>query len=304
MAHQAEQLKEKGNALFKTGDFSGAEEQYTWAILKFSRNPILFTNRAFSRIKLQRWEGAVDDCLKSIEITGHGHNFKAYFYLGMSSNTPTTRRSQAQLALHHPHEALSSALTAYDQAMYPKPPNKQAGIDSMSAIVSLVIKCRKAKFEARQREIQKRRGDLLGELEEAIENKKRTELADVEKQLQEAQLGPVAADEQRKEIEVLSERKVDQLKSVFAVADPSNHAKREVPDWAIDTISFELMHDPVVTRNGHSYERSTLQEHLKRSPTDPLTREPLTINELRPNIALRKALDEFWEQAESWAIDW
>ncbi|KAF4555516.1 Hsp70/Hsp90 co-chaperone CNS1-like protein [Elsinoe fawcettii] len=293
MAHIAEKFKEKGNELFKAGDFNGAEEQYTYAIQKYSQNPILFTNRAFARIKLQRWEGVVDDCLKSIEITGHGQNFKAYFYL-----------AQAQLALHHPHEALSSALTAYDQAMYPKGAGTQTSAASMSAIVALVIRCRKAKFEARQREIQKRRGDLLGELEDVIENKRRSELAAIEQRLLTGELGPVAAEEERKDAEDQTQRKIEELKNVFAIADPSNHAKREVPDWAIDTINFELMHDPVVTKNGHSYERSTLQEHLKRSPTDPLTRDPLTINDLRPNIALRKALDEFWEQAESWAIDW
>ncbi|KAG8628121.1 hypothetical protein KVT40_003994 [Elsinoe batatas] len=293
MAHLAEQFKEKGNNLFKAGDFVGAEEQYTYAIQKYSQNPIIFTNRAFARIKLQRWDGVVDDCLKSIEITKHGQNFKAYFYL-----------AQAQLALHHPHEALSSALTAYDQAMYPKSQSTQTNAASMSAIVALVIRCRKAKFEARQREMQKRRGDLLAELEDAVESKKRIELASIERRLNVAELGPVAAEEERKEVEDQAQRKVDELKSVFAVADPENHAKREVPDWAIDTINFELMHDPVVTKNGHSYERSTLQEHLKRSPTDPLTRDPLTINDLRPNIALRKALDEFWERAETWAIDW
>ncbi|PSK38127.1 Methylenetetrahydrofolate reductase 1 [Elsinoe australis] len=293
MAHIAEQFKDKGNALFKAGDYTGAEEQYTYAIQKFSRNPLLFTNRAFARIKLQRWEEVVNDCLRSIEITGHAQNFKAYFYL-----------AQAQLALHHPHEALSSALSAYDQAMYPQSQNNQTSAGSMSAIVALVIRCRKAKFEARQRDIQKRRGDLLGELEDAVETKKRADLADIEERLQDGQLGPVAAEEERKEIEDLAQRKVEELKNVFAIADPSNHAKREVPDWAIDTINFELMHDPVVTKNGHSYERSTLVEHLKRSPTDPLTRDPLLISDLRPNIALRKALDEFWEHAEGWAIDW
>lgn len=83
MAHLADSLKEKGNQLFKAGDYTGAEAQYTAAITKYSRNPLLFTNRAFARIKLQRWEGVVDDCLHSIEITGgQGYNYKAYFYLG------------------------------------------------------------------------------------------------------------------------------------------------------------------------------------------------------------------------------
>ncbi|KAK4991356.1 hypothetical protein LTR28_001358, partial [Elasticomyces elasticus] len=100
------------------------------------------------------------------------------------------------------------------------------------------------------------------------------------------------------------EKKVGELRSVFALADPQNHAPRETPDHLIDTITFEPMHDPVVTKNGHSYERATLMEHLKLSPTDPLTREPLTVNELRPNLGLRAACEEFWESAGSWAGDW
>lgn len=60
----------------------------------------------------------------------------------------------------------------------------------------------------------------------------------------------------------------------------------------------------VITKNGHSYERATIVEHLKRNPIDPLTREPLMLKELRPNLALRNACDEFWEKNSGWAYDW
>lgn len=86
-AAAADALKERGNAAFKTGDFAAAEDFYTQAVQKFSRNPLLFTNRANARLKLQRWEGAVNDCLKSIEISnansaGRAQNHKAYYFLG------------------------------------------------------------------------------------------------------------------------------------------------------------------------------------------------------------------------------
>lgn len=60
----------------------------------------------------------------------------------------------------------------------------------------------------------------------------------------------------------------------------------------------------VVTKNGQSYERATIIEHLKRNPTDPLTRDPLSINDLRSNLALKKACDDFWERHSGWAYDW
>ena len=89
----ADALKEQGNKAFKEGDYAAAEELYTQACQRFSRNPLLFTNRANARLKLQRWEGAVNDCLKSIEISnatvsGSGgrvpQNHKAYYFLGES----------------------------------------------------------------------------------------------------------------------------------------------------------------------------------------------------------------------------
>lgn len=63
------------------------------------------------------------------------------------------------------------------------------------------------------------------------------------------------------------------------------------------------MHDPVITKNGHSYERATILEHLRRSKTDPLTREPLAEEDLRPNLALRQACEEFLKE-NGWAVDY
>ena len=78
---------------------------------------------------------------------------------------------------------------------------------------------------------------------------------------------------------------------------------QEVPDYMIDSITFQFMFDPVTTKNGHSYERATIEAHLKNSPTDPLTREPLRKEDLRPNLALKQACAEFLEE-NGWAVDW
>ena len=86
MSHLADQLKEQGNVAFRDGNYLEAEELYTQAVQKHSRNPLIFTNRANVRLKLQRWDGAVNDCLKSIEITGpNGQNHKAFYFLGGSA---------------------------------------------------------------------------------------------------------------------------------------------------------------------------------------------------------------------------
>jgi len=76
-----------------------------------------------------------------------------------------------------------------------------------------------------------------------------------------------------------------------------------VPDWLIDPITFEVMHDPVITPSGVSYERVGLLKHVKASGLDPLTREPLTEKQIIPNVALRNACSEFLEN-NGWAVDW
>ena len=289
----ADALKEQGNKAFKEGDYAAAEELYTQACQRFSRNPLLFTNRANARLKLQRWEGAVNDCLKSIEISGRSQNHKAYYFL-----------AQAQLSLHHPNEALSSALTAYEQVRDPAPTTKTSPKD-LETFSSFVLKCKKAKFSARDRDRERRQGGLRAEFEDTLERNKQRDLDEVSRELQAGSMGQVEAYERNQEVLTHFESKVGELRSVFALADPANHKPREIPDHLVDMITFEPMHDPVMTRNGHSYERSTIYEHLKRSKTDPLTREPLTMDELRPNYGLKAACDEFWESgASDWIIDW
>lgn len=85
--------------------------------------------------------------------------------------------------------------------------------------------------------------------------------------------------------------------------DYANKCVQEVPDYLVDNISFAVMHDPVVTKTGNSYDRSTMIEHLKRSRTDPLTREPLRMSDLRPNLALKEACEVFLAE-NGWAVDW
>lgn len=81
--YAAEQLKSQGNTHFKNGDYESAEMLYSQAIQKNSKNPLLFTNRANARLKLEKWEGVIDDCIRSIDLMKE--NMKAFFYLGKIS---------------------------------------------------------------------------------------------------------------------------------------------------------------------------------------------------------------------------
>ncbi|KAL8706094.1 MAG: hypothetical protein Q9201_000796, partial [Fulgogasparrea decipioides] len=270
MSARANALKEEGNKYFQDGDYKSAEVLYGKAIQQDSRNPKLFTNRAMTRIKLQSWEACIDDCLRSIELDNS--NMKGYYYL-----------AQAQLALKHPNEALNSALTAYYECL-------KTDSSSTRNASQLVLQAKKEKWEAKEKDRIRRRSELLSELEDGLRRMKEFELGNIKSRHQ-GRLDSTDAREEMEEVEDISRKKLEELQTVFALADPENMQQRsqEVPDYMIDNISFCVMHDPVITKNGNSYERSTILEHLKRSPTDPLTREVLTINDLRPNLALKQA---------------
>lgn len=171
-------------------------------------------------------------------------------------------------------------------------------------ISALVLKCKKAKWDIRERERIRRRDDLLCDLEAILETQWKKDQEEVEAKIESGEIGRIEGQEEKAERRTEWEKKKSDLRTAFFLSDPQNLEKREVPDYLVDGITFEIMHDPVVTKNGRSYERATLIEHLKRNPTDPLTREPLTINELRPNIALKEACTEFMEKNEGWIYEW
>lgn len=284
--HQAEQLKEQGNVHFKRGEFEPAISFYSQAISKNPYNPLLYTNRANARLKLQQWEDVIADCLHSIELLGD--NMKGYYFL-----------AQAQLELKHPNEALSSAMRAYELCV-----SNPGQTSSAFQISGFVLRCKKTKWELRERDRLRRRSGLLKELEEALDKGRERDLWDIQRRVKTKEIGEIGAKEESAAVDEEYADKIKELRTIFANADPESMAKREVPDYLVDDISFEIMHDPVVTKNGQSYERATIVEHLKRNPIDPLSRTPLSINDLRPNLALKKAADEFWENNSGWAYDW
>ena len=252
------------------------------------------------RIKLQAWDGCLDDSLRAIEL--QPESMKGYYYL-----------AQAQLALHHPNEALNSAQTAYRICLATQD-------SSTSNISSLILECKKQKWEVKERDRIRRQSDLLRELEDGLTKTANEQVQQIDERIWSGEVKRIEGQEEREEILASTQRKINDLQSIFAISDPanltrrvrspspspqpnSNTPKKAVPDYLIDNISFAIMHDPVITKTGNSYDRSTLLEHLRRSSTDPLTREPLKRENLRPNLALKQACAEFLEE-NGWAVDW
>jgi stress-induced-phosphoprotein 1 len=66
-----EELKKKGNEEFKNQNFETAIEYYSQAMKIEPQNHILFSNRAQAFLKLKRFEDALVDIQKTIEINSN-----------------------------------------------------------------------------------------------------------------------------------------------------------------------------------------------------------------------------------------
>ncbi|KAM0350107.1 hypothetical protein ACHAPU_003270 [Fusarium lateritium] len=264
-------LKEEGNKRFQSGDYAGADSLYSKAIIADPKNPALYTNRAMARLKLSYWDSVITDCEACLQLTPE--NMKARYYL-----------AQAQLALHDYDASLANALHAHKLCA-------ATNDRSLAALTALVLRCKKERWEDREKKRTREAKDLEREVLELLGKEKDAALAETDDGME------------RQEIEEETEAKIGRMKDVFERARGHAEKKREVPDWAIDDISFGFMIDPVTTKTGKSYERSSIMEHLRRHPSDPLTREPLVASELRPNLALKQACEEFLEE-NGWAADW
>lgn len=96
---------------------------------------------------------------------------------------------------------------------------------------------------------------------------------------------------------------------------------QKVPPEFVDCITQEIMEDPVITADGHSYERAAIEKWLKLHDTSPKTGEVLppppggdgfgVDKTLRPNHILRGQIIEYKERlarmsdlkAVTWSID-
>ncbi|KAK4188277.1 STIP1 homology and U box-containing protein 1 [Podospora australis] len=272
MTDAAKRFREEGNRRFQKGDYNMAESLYSQAIIADPKNHVLYTNRAMARLKTNQWENVVADCRTCLGLDPD--NMKARYYL-----------SQAQYALQDYDDALKHALEGHALCV-------KNGDKSMQNLTDQVLKCKKARWDQREKKRKREASDLEREVIRLLEQERDTELAEY-------------TDEgTRKEISDEWEQKIGSMRAVFDKANPQKEPPRpDPPAWAIDDISFNFMVDPVITKTGKSYERSSIESYLRRVPLDPLTREPLFITDLRPNIDLKKACEDYLEE-NGWAVDY
>ncbi|KAF3924716.1 hypothetical protein AA313_de0207763 [Arthrobotrys entomopaga] len=205
--------------------------------------------------------------------------------------------AQALIQLSRPSEALGFAMTAYQLAI-------AQHSKSATDVANVVLEAKKQRWKKLERYRIDKDNSMLKQMKDLIRSEAERKIVDLREQQWDS------TDRERdfeSEAEVIREDarvQMDELENVFARADPQRYKPREVPDYLMDSISFSIMTDPVVTKNGHSYDRAVIMDHLRRSGTDPLTREPLRTEDLRPNLALKQVCMEFLEENAGWAVDY
>lgn len=98
--NKSEEAKERGNQLYKDGNFKGAIDEYSEALKRDPTNYKVYTNRANCYSKLMEWAKAMEDTDKALSIEP---NFvKAYIRKGK---------------IHHFLKQYHKALEAYDKGL-------------------------------------------------------------------------------------------------------------------------------------------------------------------------------------------
>lgn len=272
----AEALKIEGNKLVSAKQYELAIAKYTEAIeADGGKNYQIYTNRAIARSKLSQWEKVIQDCKASLAINTR-NNVKGYYYLSIARLEMSPRQSQ---------EALSNALQAYEICV-------SLTDKSITAVLTQILKCKKAVWEDKTQPETEAKGRLLENITSLMQQNLNSELS----KLPQGELGTSEAQIARESLQREHDTQLSLLKE-------SLFKRPKVPDWLIDDISFQCMHDPVMTKNGKSYERASILDHLRVTPTDPVTRSPLSTNDLTRNLELAQACDDFLKE-NGWAVDY
>lgn len=72
------------------------------------------------------------------------------------------------------------------------------------------------------------------------------------------------------------------------------------PEYFKCPISWEILNNPVISNEGHSYEKWAIEKWLSREDISPITGLPLSDFTLLPNYCLKNALDDFNNKKKKW----
>lgn len=270
------ELKEQGNKLFNARKYDDAISCYSKAIMLNPHVPTYYTNRALCHLKLHQYDLACKDCRNALDLDCA--SVKGNFFYG-----------QALLELESYDEAIKYLQRASDLA-------KDQKLNFGDDIANQLRIAKKKRWTVLEEKRISQEIELQSYLNRLI-------LEDKERELNRLQdLGIRNKNEISRFTEKYDRYQRD-LNNMFDKLD-EQRMKRDVPDYLCGKISFDIMREPVITPSGITYDRKDIEEHLQRvGHFDPVTRTPLTQDQLIPNLALKEVVDAFVAENE-WVVDY
>lgn len=275
----ASELKAQGNKLFTAGHFAQAIECYSKAAVKEPGESKYLCNRALCHIRLQRWQEAVLDCRRALEL--NASYVKAHFFLG-----------EALVGLEQYDDGIAEMVRAQQLAC-------EQSLYFGDEITTRIRDARRRRWLTLETVRMREEIELQSFLKRVLEERRCRQVQEVEARAGGAGAATVTTDQ----IDEECRRRQKQVDDLFAQVDQRRQL-REVPDYLCGKISFELMRDPCITPSGITYERKSIEEHLQRvGHFDPITRQSLTTEQLIPNLAMKEVIDAFVEK-NGWVEDY
>ena len=86
----------------------------------------------------------------------------------------------------------------------------------------------------------------------------------------------------------------NKLKKAEKIVEQNTINYDDAPEEFLDPLTFNLMENPVTLPSSHmNIDRRNIEDFLLANPIDPFNRNPLTKDELIPNVELKKRIDEY-----------
>ncbi|KIZ05713.1 STIP1 homology and U-box containing protein 1 [Monoraphidium neglectum] len=315
----AEELRKEGNALFQRGKYAAASERYTEAITLDPQSASLYVNRALCAKKQAApgaWERILEDAERA--LAREPNHMKANYLCGM--------------ALRELGGDLGRAIRLLERALERAREQDDAIKDEIwRELAKANDACWREESARRRSEAEALRSQLrkLAAVAAAVsstgglsqQESSGSEDRDGAGASSGAQAGGGGTDMSARKAEGSSSAGAQEPGSAAAgVAGSAGAAevnwvaldrvferaaradtRGEVPSAFTCPLTMEVFRDPVVSKSGHTYERAALTEHIaKVGGWDPITRIPMTLADVRPNISMRTAVSVYLEE-HGWA---
>lgn len=180
------------------------------SILKDPHDATFFTNRAVTRIKLEKWADVEHDARAAIDIYGlkSTATLKSSYYL-----------AQALLGLQRPQEAYDVAVTAYQLSLT----EKNAQTENLSrTVLRAKQQIWAAKETARLREM----NETLRSVEELVERDLERSIAESKAQLDAGEIGEIGFGEDCKALREDAQKMIQDVREAFRIASKGEVQER------------------------------------------------------------------------------